>query len=193
MPDVGESKRNLGTWAVVLGTIMIVLACFDTAWGLATVALGEQLQIIAGELDRNRLGMALGNFVHFVTFGVLTVSGVETGEHARELLAMLPRPGYLVEVGWVRVGLSVVAAVAGLLLASRIPLSVKLVFGWAIVSLSWTVWSTIRTWSVTVDHLGDPTRGESVPMFAVEMSIHFVWPILLAWRCGLEWWSRRRP
>ncbi|MDP6479783.1 MAG: hypothetical protein QGI75_07035 [Phycisphaerales bacterium] len=176
---------RLGTWAVVLGTIMVVLACFDTAWGLATVALGEQLQVIAGELDDNRIGMALGRVVHFVTFGVLTVSGVETGEHAKELLAMLPRPGYLVEVGWVRVGLSVAAVLSGVLLTCRMPFTLTLVFAWSLVSLGWTVWSTVRTWSVTVNHLGDPTRGESIPMFAIELVIHFVWPIVLAWRCGL--------
>lgn len=164
---------------------MIVLGCFDAAWGLGTVALGEQLQIIAGQLDDNRIGMALGRVVHFVTFGVLTVSGVETGEHAKELLAMLPRPGYLVEVGWVRVGLSAAAVISGVLLSCRQPLAIRLVFVWSLIALAWTVWSTVRTWSLTVNHLGDSDNGENIPMFAIEIAIHFVWPIVLAWRCGM--------
>ncbi len=177
--------RPLGTWAVVLGTLMVALAFFDAAWGLATVALGEQLQLIAGDLHENSLGMAVGRIVHFVTFGVLTVSGVETGEHAKALLEMLPRPNYLVEVGWVRVGMSAAAAAFGVALARRLRWSLWLVVAWSGVSLFWTIWSTVRTWSVTVDSLGDPTQGESLPMFAAELSVHFVWPLLLGLRCGL--------
>ncbi len=179
-------RKPLGTWAVVLGTIMVAIACFDAAWGLATVALGEHLQIIAGELDGNRLGIAVGRVVHFVTFGVLTVSGVETAEHAKALLEMLPRSNYLVEVGWVRVGGSSAAVLLGLALAFRLARAVSLVLVWAVLALAWSLWSTIKTWSVTVDHLGDPMLGESLPMFAIELAIHFVWPIVLAWRTGLH-------
>ncbi|MCH2140509.1 MAG: hypothetical protein MK100_05685 [Phycisphaerales bacterium] len=171
---------------------MAVTACFDAAWGLATVALGEHLQIIAGELDRNRLGMAVGRIVHFVTFGVLNVSGVETGEHAKTLLGMLPRPNYLVEVGWTRVAFSSVGFVLGLVLAFRIPRAVLLVCSWSILALAWSIWSTSRTWAVTVDHLGDPSRGESLPMFIIELGIHFLWPLGLVIGCGLHLMISRR-
>ncbi|MDP7029709.1 MAG: hypothetical protein QF733_05755 [Phycisphaerales bacterium] len=183
--DRRGSGRISGTWPVVLGTLMVALASFDAAWGLATVALGEQLQLIAGDLQDNSLGMTLGRIVNFVTFGVLTVSGVETGEHAAALLKMLPRPNYLVEVGWVRVGMSIAAATFGVLLARRIRWSLWPVAVWAVVSLVWTVWSTLHTWSFTVDSLGDPTQGESLPMFSAELAVHFIWPLLLLWRCGL--------
>ena len=43
-----QPARGLGTWASIFGTARIASSCFDVAWGLATVALGEHLQIIAG-------------------------------------------------------------------------------------------------------------------------------------------------
>ena len=90
-------RRPIGNWALVVGTLMAVTACFDAAWGLATVALGEHLQIIAGELDRNRLGMAVGRIVHFVTFGVLGL-----------LSAMISRDGSSTCRRWIVIGVNVV-------------------------------------------------------------------------------------
>ncbi|MDP7070877.1 MAG: hypothetical protein QF561_05970 [Phycisphaerales bacterium] len=187
-----RGRRSLGTWAVVLGTIMVAIACFDAAWGLATVALGEHLQIIAGDLDDSRLGIAVGRTVHFVTFGVLTVSGVETAEHAKSLLDMLPRPNYLVEVGWIRFGYSLCGVLLGLVMAFRLRVAVPLVLCWSVLALAWSVWSTVRTWSLTVDHLGDPMNGGSLPMFTTELAIHFVWPMVLAWRTSLHLIRRSR-
>ena len=171
---------------------MIAIACFDAAWGLATVALGEQLQIIAGHLEHNQLAMSLGRLVNFATFGLLNVSGVETGEHARALLEMLPRPGYLVEVGWIRVAFSAFAAVLGLLLTYRKPIGVKLSLCWCVLALIWTIWSTIHMWDLTMDTFGDSTSGGSIPMFSIEVTLHFVWPLVLGLRCGLELIARRR-
>ena len=187
-----QPARGLGTWASIFGTAMIAISCFDVAWGLATVALGEQLQIIAGHLENNQLAMSLGRLVHFATFGVLNVSGVETGEHAQSLLEMLPRPGYLVEIGWIRVGFSACSAVLGLLLTYRRPIGIKLTLGWCVLALIWTVWSTIRTWDMTIDTFGDSTSGGSIPMLSIEVTLHFVWPLVLGWRCGLELIARRR-
>jgi hypothetical protein len=192
MPDMERPDRKLGTWAVIFGTLMIAIACFDAAWGLATVALGEQLLIIAGQLENHHLAMSLGRLVHFVTFGVFNVSGVETGEHARSLLNRLPRPGYIVEVGWIRFCLSSCGVILGLILAYRSPRSIQLVLVWCIVSLGWTVWATIQTWALTMDTLGDSTSGGSIPMFSIELALHFLWPVVLGSRCGLEFISRFR-
>ena len=172
-------RKPLGTWAVVLGTIMVAIACFDAAWGLATVALGEHLQIIAGELDGNRLGIAVGRVVHFVTFGVLTVSGVETAEHAGALLAMLPRPDYLVIVGWIRFGISVAACISGVLLTWRWRCAAWASLIWAVGSVCWTAWVTIQTWGVMTDGVGDPWHGDSLPYFILEVTVHFGWPLVL--------------
>jgi hypothetical protein len=173
------------SWAIVFGTVMVVLAFFDVIWGLATVALGEHLQVLAGALDERKLGMAFGRVVHFMTFGMLTLSGAETGEHAKDLLAMLPRPGYLVEVGWVRVGLSAIAVCVGFMLAKGLRSAPSLVLAWVVIALAWSAWSTARTLGLTTEGMGDPMKGESLPMFAVELGVHFVWPLLLGARCGL--------
>jgi hypothetical protein len=187
------SKRlRPGTWAVVLGTIMVVLAIFDAMWGLASVVLGEQLQVLAGQLDQRKLGMAFGRIVHFITFGFFTLSGSETGEHARHLLAMLPGPGYLVHVGWIRVSLSIVGAILGLLLAKRVWWSPGGTLVWVVVAILWSMWSTQQTWHMTAESLGDPMQGESLPMFTVEMGVHFVWPIVLGIRCVMWMQSCRR-
>jgi len=185
-------RSRPGTWAVVLGTIMVVMASFDAIWGLANVALGEQLQHLAGQLDQRKLGMAFGRIVHFMTFGFFTLSGSETGEHARGLLAMLPRPDYLVQVGWIRVCLSIVSIILGLLLAKRVWWSPRGVLVWAVVLLLWSIWSTQRTWGIMTESLGDPMQGESLQMFAADWGIHFVWPILLGIRCVMWMQSCRR-
>lgn len=189
MPIRRERPR---TWAVVLGTIMIVLAIFDGLWGLANVALGEQLQFLAGQLDQRKFGMAFGRIVHFLTFGFFTLSGSETGEHARDLLAMLPRPGYLVYVGWIRVGLSIVSIILGILLAKRVWWSPRWILVWVVVLLVWSIWSTQQTWDMMSESLGTPMQGENLPMFTIEWGIHFVWPIVLAIRCVMWMYSVRR-
>lgn len=181
------------TWAVVFGTIMIVLAIFDALWGLANVALGEQLQFLAGQLDQRKFGMAFGRIVHFFTFGFFTLSGSETGEHARNLLAMLPGPSYLVYVGWIRVLLSIAGVFLGLLLAKRVWWSPRGVLVWVLITLSWSIWSTQRMWGMMSESLGDPMQGEGLPMFAIEWGVHFVWPIVLAIRCLMWMHSVRRP
>jgi hypothetical protein len=166
----------------IFGTIMVLVAVFDVAWGLTTVAIGSQLQLVAEQLDDNKIGMALGGFVHSLTLGVFSLSGVETGAHARELLATLARPAYLAEVGWTRVGLSLIGCVFGVLLVTRVRGAMVCSLVWAVVILIWTIWVTIRIWAVATNALGDPMQGEGLPMFVVEMVLHFLWPATLATR-----------
>ncbi|HJO15827.1 MAG TPA: hypothetical protein QF800_02950, partial [Phycisphaerales bacterium] len=146
-------RRKLppGSWCVALGTIMAVVSIFDGVWGLTTAAVGVELQAIAAEVESNRLGITIGSIVRGVTFGVFSLRGVETAQHAGELLAMLPRPDYLVEVGWIRFGFSIVAFVSGVLLTWRLRFAVWTSLVWAIASVCWTTWATIRTWSVMTD------------------------------------------
>ncbi len=158
---------------------MAVVAIFDAVWGLTTAAVGTELQEIASELQSNRLGIALGGVVRGLTFGVFNLRGVETAEHAGALLAMLPRPDYLVIVGWIRFGISVAACISGVLLTWRWRCAAWASLIWAVGSVCWTAWVTIQTWGVMTDGVGDPWHGDSLPYFILEVTVHFGWPLVL--------------
>ncbi len=177
--DMTKSRRLSGDCVVVLGMIMAVVGIIDVVWGLGTAALGEELLLIAGELESNQFQMMAGGFVRMITLGVFNLSGVETGEHARQLLAMLPRPDYLVEVGWIRAGFAMFAILLGTLLAARRRWVLIPVMLWASIGTGWSVWVTWRSWGVLTDGIGDPWQGESLPLFIFELVVHFVWPVVL--------------
>ncbi|HCA38636.1 MAG: hypothetical protein QF438_07750 [Phycisphaerales bacterium] len=166
----------------IFGTTMVLVAIFDACWGLIIIAVGEQVQTVAQHLSDNEFNMMVGSVVHSVTLGIFSLSGVETGEHARDLLAMLPRPDYLVEVGWSRVVFSATAFLLGIMLVARVRGAMVGALVWAIVVLLWASWVMYRIWPVTSGGFGDLIQGEGVPMSAVELTLHFLWPIVLASR-----------
>ena len=172
----------------IFGTMMVLVAIFDAAWGLTTAAIGTHLQAMAEQLADNKIGMALGGFIHSLTLGVFSLSGVETGAHARDLLETLPHPAYLSEVGWTRFVFSMIGMVFGVLLVARVRGVMVCCLVWAVTILIWTIWVTIRIWAVATNAIGDPMQGEGLPMFVVEMVLHFLWPAALATRMTIAIW-----
>ena len=175
-----HARRVTGDSVVVLGSMLAVIAIFDLTWGLTTVVVGQELMAIAGALEANKLQMVVGGFVRMFTLGLFNLSGVETGQHARDLLSTLPRPNYLIMVGWIRAGFSLTALILGIALAARQRWAVWPTIGWAIAALCWSAWATWRIWSVVTDGIGDPWEAQRLPLFAFELTIHFLWPVILA-------------
>ena len=175
-----HQRRVPGDGVVVLGSMLAVIAIFDATWGLTTVVVGRELMAIANALDANKIQMVVGGFVRLFTLGLFNLSGVETGQHAKDLLATLPRADYLVVVGWVRTALSLTALLLGVALATRRRWALWPTVLWATIAFCWSLWVTWHIWEVLTDGIGDPWQGQGLPLFAFELSVHFIWPVILA-------------
>ena len=157
---------------------------------MASISLGQELLEIAGEIDRNKFGIAIGGVFKGLSLGVFSLSGVETAEHAKALLATLPRPDYLVEVGRTRVWFSVAGILIGIMLSVRLRVVLWPLLLWSLSVFAWSIWSTTRIWQVSLDNLGHPMDGGNLAIYLVGLGIHLVWPLILAGHTIRSLWRR---
>jgi hypothetical protein len=170
----------LGYWTGVLGTAMVLLGLLGVAYGWTTVAVGDHLHDLANQLHENRVGIAMGGMINAFSIGLLNLSGVETAHHARQLIDLMPSPGFLHVVGWIRVGLSGTAVVIGVFLVLRRGWALWAGAIWSVVASVWFIWATWQAWGLLTESFGDPTEGVNTPFYVVDLVLHLLWPLVLA-------------
>lgn len=184
---MSKSKRRPGYWAGILGTAMLLLSIFGISYGWTTVLIGQELQAIALELERNRIFLSFGIMFHAMTVGILEISGIETAVEAKNLLDLMPSPDFLVWVGYTRMGLAFAGIIIGIALAGQARWSIPAGAIWSLISIGWFICSTWLSWSLLNQSVDHPVTGLNSPIYLLNASVHLVWPIFLAVWLFLAW------
>ncbi|MEE2908384.1 MAG: hypothetical protein VX527_11220 [Planctomycetota bacterium] len=172
--------KPTGYWTGVLGTSMFFMGVLGLAFGWTTVSIGNELHALAITLHDHRFGIALGGIVHSLTVGVMNLSGVETADTAKKLLAVMPTPYFLQIMGFIRMGISIAAIVIGVFMVLRKAWTVPAAALWALLSIVWFFLATWKAWEVLKESIGHPLKGGNTPIFATDAFFHLVWPVFLA-------------
>ena len=168
-----------GYWAGVLGTAMFMLGLFGLGISATLLTLSDALVSLSKELHENQVGMAFGHMVKGMTLGVMSISGVETGDAARKLLDLMPSPNFLEVVGAVRGILSILAVIIGFCLVRRHHWAILAGLIWSLFSVGWFCYTSAVSWKFLLASLGNPLDGGNTPLYIVDFLIHIIWPILL--------------